>query len=206
MPIDAVVFDIGRVLIEWDPERFYDSRLGEAERMRLFQEVDLLGMNEGLDRGDDFKSAVYGLAERHPAWADEIRHWHDSWLKMAYAEIPHSVRLLRNLRRAGVPVFALSNFGIGPFELASTVYPFFKEFDQAYVSGYLGTLKPEPEIYEHLERGSKVAPNRLLFTDDRPENIAAAAERGWNTHLFTTPDTLARRLVDEGLLSEEDAT
>ncbi|APG45574.1 HAD family hydrolase [Phaeobacter porticola] len=205
MPVTAVVFDIGRVLIEWEPERFYDAYIGKPQREALFRDVDLHGMNLGIDRGDDFKEAVYSLAGRHPKWAEEIRHWHDSWLQMASPDIPHSVRLMRALRQRRIPVFALTNFGIGTFDLAKKVYPFFNEFDQVFVSGHLQTIKPEAAIYAHLERDTGVTPEQLLFTDDRPENIEAAAARGWQTHLFTTPDTWAQRLVDEGLLQLEDA-
>jgi 2-haloacid dehalogenase len=205
MTIDAVVFDIGNVLIEWNPERFYDARLGAETRKRLFAQVPLHEMNLGLDRGAPFRASVYDLAAQHPDWRDEIRHWHDSWLEFAYTDIPQSVQVLRALRARGVPVLALSNFGIGTFELALTAYPVLGEFDQSYISGHLGCIKPDAEIYQHLEQGSGIAPERLLFADDRPENIEAAAQRGWQTHLFTTPKDWAARLVQAGLLTAEDA-
>lgn len=205
MPVEAVVFDIGNVLIQWNPERFYDARLGEGERKRLFAEVPLHEMNLGLDRGDPFKTSVYALADQYPVWAKEIRHWHDSWLDFAHSDIAHSIRLLRALRRKAVPVYALSNFGLGPFEIAQRAFPVLSEFDQTYISGALGCIKPDAEIYQHLEEGSGRAPESLLFADDRPENIAAAEIRGWQTHLFTTPEGWAARLVEAGLLSAEEA-
>ncbi|MCD9149310.1 HAD family hydrolase [Pseudophaeobacter flagellatus] len=205
MTIDAVVFDIGKVLIEWDPERFYDARLGLETRQRLFAEVPLHEMNLRLDRGAPFRDSVYDLAAQHPEWQKEICHWHDNWLDFAPREIAHSVRLMRALRRSGVPVLALSNFGIGTFDLARQAYPFLDEFDQSYISGHLGCIKPGDEIYQYLEQGTGVLPERLLFADDRPENIEAAAARGWQTHLFTTPEGWATRLVSAGLLSQEDA-
>ncbi|NIZ60326.1 haloacid dehalogenase [Sedimentitalea sp. CY04] len=205
MPIQAVVFDIGNVLLEWHPERFYDAQIGPDRRRALFADVDLHGMNLGVDRGDDFRSSVYGLADQHPEWQDEIRLWHDSWLQMAAPEIPHSTRLLRALKSNGTPVFALSNFGIGTFEIACKAYPVLTEFDRSYVSGYMQTLKPEAEIYARLEADCGVEPGHLLFADDRSENTKAAEARGWQTHLFTTPDGWANRLVHEGLLTDEQA-
>lgn len=205
MTIEAVVFDIGQVLIEWHPEGTYDRVIGEARRRALFAEVDLHAMNDLIDRGADFKATVYDWADRHPAWRDEVRMWHDNWLQMASPAIPHSVRLMRAVQARGVPVFALTNFGVGTFELARGTYPFFNEFDRAYVSGRLQQMKPEAAIYETLERDCAIAPDRLIFTDDRPENIEAAAARGWKTHLFEGPEGWAARLVAEGVLSEEEA-
>ncbi len=205
MTISAVVFDIGRVLIEWEPERFYDRTIGEPRRHALFKEVDIHAANLDVDRGHPFRETIYGLADQHPKWAEEIKLWHDRWLEMASPEIPHSVRLLRALRAKGIPVYALTNFGVETFVIAQTHYPFLREFDQAFVSGHLRCIKPDAEIYAHLEEGTGKAPSELLFTDDRPENIAAAAVRGWKTHLFDTPDTWAARLVAEGLLTEEEA-
>lgn len=205
MPIKTVVFDIGNVLLEWHPEQFYDAQIGEERRRALFAQVDLHGMNLNVDRGYDFHSSVYALAEQHPEWQDEIRLWHDSWLQMATPEIPHSTRLLRALRAQGHPVFALSNFGIGTFELACKAYPVLTEFDRSYVSGYMQVIKPDAEIYARLEADCGHPPAHLLFADDRPENIEAAAARGWQTHLFTSPDAWAERLVSEGLLTKEQA-
>ena len=203
--IEAVIFDIGNVLIEWNPERYYDRVIGEARRRALFAEVDLHAVNDRVDRGEDFRDTIYAAAELYPRWRDEIRQWHDSWIELASPEIPGSVRLLRALRARGVPVFALTNFGVGSFDYALTRYDFLAEFDRSYVSGRMKTVKPEPHIYQMLEEDSGIAPDRLLFTDDRPENIAAASSRGWQTHLFEGPEGWGARLVAEGLLTGAEA-
>lgn len=198
--IEAVVFDIGNVLIEWQPERFYDTVMGVEDRKKMFTAIDLHHMNDLVDRGANWKDTVYAAAEEYPEYRDMIQLWHDRWLDMASPAIEQSVDALRRLRMGFVPVFALSNFGIQTFEYAETVYPFLKEFDQRYISGYLGEVKPEPRIYEILERECGVAPDRLLFADDRQENLDAAAARGWNVHLFDGPEGWIARLKAEGLL------
>ncbi len=203
--IKAVVFDLGRVLITWEPEQFYDAQIGEERRKAFFAEVPIHEANLDVDRGAPLKETIYALAEAHPKWADEIRMWHDRWLEMASPRIPHSVRLLRALKAKGIPVLALTNFGVETFEIAKGEYEFLSEFDEAYVSGHLKCIKPDAEIYTHLEQGSGYRGAELIFADDRPENIDAAAARGWHTHLFTTPKGWADRLVAEGLLSPEDA-
>lgn len=205
MAIEAVVFDIGRVLIEWNPERFFDAEYGEEHRRRLFDAVDLHDMNNDIDRGADFRETVYATAEQYPEWSAEIRHWHDSWIHLASPEIPHSVRLMRALKARGTPVYVLSNIGIGTYAIAREAYPFLAEFNRLFLSGELQRVKPEPEIYAAVEEATGVAPASLLFADDLPKNIEAAAARGWQTHLFTTPEGWAARLVQEGLLREEEA-
>ncbi|ETX27897.1 HAD family hydrolase [Roseivivax isoporae] len=201
MTIGAVVFDIGNVLIEWQPERHYDAVIGRARREALFAEVDLHTMNDAIDRGGDFRETVMACADRHPDWADEIRLWHDSWLRLAGPAIPQSVAALRGLRDAGVPVFALSNFGVGTFAVAEPEYPFLAEFDRRYISGHMGMAKPDHDIYAALEEDCGVPPGQLLFTDDRADNIAVAAARGWQTHLFEGPEGWLARLRAEGLLT-----
>ncbi|MBI1418739.1 MAG: HAD-IA family hydrolase [Limimaricola sp.] len=205
MSVDAVIFDIGNVLIEWNPERFYDSAIGEARRRAMFDAVDLHGMNDAIDRGADWQTEVAACAARFPDWADEIGMWHSHWIEMARPAIDRSVRLLAALQAKGVPVFSLTNFGIQTHAFAVPHYPFLASFDRAYISGHMGVIKPDPAIYAMVEADCGVAPERLLFTDDRADNIAAAAARGWQTHHFDGPAGWAARLVAEGLLSEAEA-
>ena len=172
--IKAVVFDIGNVLLGWQPEAYYDSRIGAARRKRLFADVDLHAMNLRVDRGAPFRDSVRGLAAQHPDWADEIMLWHDGWSQMLTPVIAENVALLRGLRAQGLPVLALSNFGRETFDIACATHDFLNEFDQRYISGHLGVVKPEAEIYAILERESGIAPAHLFFIDDKPENIAAA--------------------------------
>lgn len=204
MAIEAVVFDIGRVLIDWNPEGFYDARLGRDGRERFFAETAVTAMNDEIDRGAPFRETVMAHAARHPDWADEIIHWYDSWDQMIGPDLPQTGRLLLALKARGVPVFALSNIGDETFAIAAARYPVLGRFDRAYVSGRLRLIKPDPRIYAAVETDSGLAPGALLFTDDRADNIAAAA-RGWQTHLFEHPEGLAARLVAEGLLSAEEA-
>ncbi|MEZ5720630.1 MAG: HAD family phosphatase [Paracoccaceae bacterium] len=204
-PPEAVVFDIGNVLIEWQPERAYAGMVGADRAQAMFAAVDLHHMNEIVDRGGDFRETVYAAADAVPEFRDEIRMWHDRWLDVAGPEIPRSVRLLRALRRKGVAVFALSNFGRGSFAVAETAWPFLAEFDRRYISGHLGVTKPSARIYEIVEEDSGIAPERLLFADDMAHNVEAAAARGWQVHLFDGPEGWARRLVAAGLLEAEEA-
>ena len=205
MSVDAVVFDIGNVLIEWQPERYYDSIFGEPRRRALFEAVDLHAMNDRVDRGELLRDVAYETAELYPEFRDDIRRWNDDWIKMASPAIPHSVRLLRALRSKGVPVFALTNFGKDTFAHAQTEYDFLSEFDRAYVSGHMEVIKPEAQIYQMLEDDSGVAPEHLLFADDRLDNIEAAAARGWQVHLFESSKGWAERLIAAGLLNAEEA-
>jgi 2-haloacid dehalogenase len=205
MTVDAVVFDIGNVLIEWQPERFYDRVIGEDRRRAIFDTVDLHKMNDRVDRGEHFCDVIYETADQYPQIRDDIRMWHDNWIEMASPAIEHSVRLMRALQSKGVPVFALTNFGVESFAYAQTEYDFLNEFDRAYVSGHMKVIKPNADIYAQLEADCGIDPKHLLFTDDRLDNIEAAAARGWQTHLFEGATGWAARLVAEELLSKEAA-
>jgi len=205
MQPQAVVFDIGNVLLEWYPEPFYDRVIGQDRRKALFAAVDLYTMNQAVDLGAPFRSSVYALADRHPEWRTEICLWHDRWIDMAARAIPHSARLMRALRARGVPVFSLTNFGVESLELAARHYPILAEFDREYVSGHLQLIKPGPGIYAALEADCGIAPEALIFTDDKRENIDVAAARGWQVHLFEGPQGWADQLVASGLLSADEA-
>lgn len=202
---EAVIFDIGNVLIEWQPERFYDRTIGADRRQEMFSQVDLHAMNDLIDRGQPFAATIFDWAERYPQWRDEIRMWHDNWIDLASPAIDHSVRLLRALRARGVPVFALTNFGVENFDYATRVYPFLDEFDRRYVSGRMKTVKPEAEIYRMVETDCGLQGRALLFADDRMDNISVAEARGWQTHHFTGAQGWADRLVFAGLLAEDEA-
>ena len=201
----AVVFDIGNVLIEWQPERFFDSVIGADRRQAMFAAVDLHAMNDRVDSGEHFTDTIYATADSTPEWRDEIRLWHDRWIEMASPVIHHSVRLMKALQSNNIPVFSLTNFGIQSYDLAARHYPFLREFDRDFISGHLRMIKPDPEIFAAVEQQTGLSPDALLFTDDRPDNIASARVRGWQTHLFEGPTGWAARLVDEGLLSPEEA-
>jgi|TARA_B110000908_G_scaffold158207_1_gene199088 2-haloacid dehalogenase len=205
MTAKAVIFDIGNVLIEWQPEQFYDAVIGEARRRALFETLDLHAMNERVDLGENFTKVVTQAAQSIPDWSDEIMMWHDRWLDMASPAIEHSGRLMAALQAKGVPVFSLTNFGIETYAIAEQKYPFMRIFDRDFISGHMGVVKPDPQIYQMVENGSALSGDALLFTDDRPENIEAAALRGWQTHLFDGSQGWADRLVFEGLLTEEEA-
>lgn len=191
-PVQAVIFDIGNVLIRWDPVQFYDRVIGPDARRALFAAVDLDGMNLSVDAGADLHEAVEEMAAQHPDHARFIRMWRDNWLEFVTGPIDGSVALLRKLRAAGVPVHALTNFGHAPLAMADAAYPFLLEFDSRFVSAELGLCKPDPAIYSAVEQRLNIAAEGLLFIDDKPENIAAASARGWQTHLFSEPESLAR--------------
>ncbi|PWR02211.1 haloacid dehalogenase [Meridianimarinicoccus roseus] len=203
MTVRAVVFDIGNVLIRWDPARFYDARIGPEARAALFARVDLDGMNLSVDAGADLHDAVEALAAANPGDAALIRMWRDNWLDFVVGPIRGSVALLRRLRAAGIPVHALTNFGHAPLALADAAYPFLREFDRRFVSAELRLCKPDPAIYAAVEAVVDAPPEGLFFIDDKPENIAAAAARGWQTHLFTEPEPLVSALAAAGVTAAQ---
>ncbi len=205
MTVQAVVFDIGNVLLEWNPERFYDRVLGPDRRKVFFAETGVEEMNRRIDLGHHFTETVYAHADAIPEWRNEIRMWHDNWIEMASPAIDHSVRLMAALQARGVPVFSLTNFGVESYDVAAGHYPFLEAFDRDFISGHMKVMKPDARIYEMLEEATGLQGDALIFTDDRPENIDAAGERGWRTHHFASPRGWADRLVDEGLLTQEEA-
>jgi 2-haloacid dehalogenase len=205
MTIKAVVFDIGNVLIEWQPERFFDNVIGPDRRRAMFETVDLHAMNDKVDMGHHFTETIYATADAYPEWRSEIRLWHDRWIEMASPVIDHSVRLMAALQSKRIPVFSLTNFGIQSYAHAATYYDFLSNFDRDFISGHMKVIKPDPLIYQMLEDASGLSGADLIFTDDRADNIAVAEARGWRTHLFDGPQGWSDRLVSEGLLSRDEA-
>ena len=197
---EAIVFDIGRVLITWDPEGCYDRWIGEDRRRALFDDVPLYETNLEIDRGEPFREAIVALAEAHPDWSKEIMFWHDRWAEMVVPPIPGSVALLERLVAGPRPVHALTNFGRETFVQALELHPFLTLFDRTFVSGRLGLVKPDPAIYAAVEEGLGLSGPAIFFTDDSRANIAAARARGWDAHLFEGPEGLETALTQRGLL------
>jgi len=197
----AVIFDIGNVLIEWQPQRLYRELIpDDGARRAFFETADPEAMNDEVDRGAPFRETVYDHAEKFPQYRELIRAWHDRWLDMASPSIPGSWEILRALKAENIPVFALSNFGIESFAYAETIYPVLAEFDRRFISGHMGLIKPDPQIYAELEAATGLNGAELTFFDDREDNIEAARGFGWQAHVFKGPSGMLVNLEEMGLL------
>jgi 2-haloacid dehalogenase len=202
----AVVFDIGNVLIRWDPERLYRRLiLDDAARRRFLTEVCPPAWNERFDRGEAMPAGVEAHAALHPAHADLIRAWWERWPEMLGPAFEGTVACLRALKAKGTPVYALSNFAADTFEIARRLYPVLDEFDGRVVSAHVGLVKPDPAIYALVEDLAGLPPEALFFVDDLPANVAVARARGWRAHRFNGEGGLVRALLDHDLLAPHEA-
>lgn len=199
-----VVFDLGGVLIDWEPRRLYRRIFAEEAAMeRFLTEVCTAAWNAELDRGRPFAEAIEELVARHPEEARAIRAWRERWLEMIGGPIAGTVALLERLAGRGTPLVALSNWSAETFPLVrdDPSYAFLGHFETIFLSGELGMIKPEPAIFAHLLAATGRAAERCLFIDDSAANIEAARRLGFATHRFRAPELLADELAARGLLA-----
>jgi 2-haloacid dehalogenase len=200
--IDNVIFDIGRVLVRWEPERLYRTLFkSEAEIAAFFAETGLIERNLEFDRGEPFATGLADLAGRFPHYADALYAFDTRWAETINGEIPESVGILNALRGAGVPNFAITNFAREKFDVALRLHPMLGQFDDIVVSADVKLIKPDPAIFRLLIDRQGLDPARTLFIDDSAKNIAAARELGLAVHLFDEANqgALTQECVEFGL-------
>lgn len=201
--IDTVIFDLGNVLIGWDPQRLYRQLIeDEAQREWFLREVCNSDWNEQQDAGRPWAEATALLRDRFPEHAEWIDAYHLRWKETLVGPIEGSVALLAELKSRGVRVLALTNWSQETFPIARQLYPFLDWFEGIVVSGEEGLIKPDPRIYQRLLERYDVNPATALYIDDSARNVAAAEALGMQGWLFKDPDGLRERLVDLRLLDE----
>ena len=188
----AVVFDIGGVLIDWDPNHLYEKLIPDPElRRRFLTTVCTPEWNHEMDAGRSVSEAVMTLAAKHPNHAALIRAWWTRWPEMLGGEVPGTRRLAEELARAGRPLFALTNWSAETWPFGVKQYPFLEDlFDGVVVSGQERIAKPDPRLFEILNDRYRLTPHSTVYIDDSPANIESAAGLGYITHLFESADHL----------------
>jgi 2-haloacid dehalogenase len=196
-----VVFDIGNVLLRWNPRYLYRKVFDDEERMERFL-ATALGMDfvSHTDIAEDFAAAVATRAESFPEFAKELTMFRPRWIETLGGPIEENVALLRRLRASGKPVYALSNFARETFALAERHHDFLGEFDDRVISGHVGVVKPDPRIYQILFERVARQPSELLFIDDSPANVRASEALGMPAIHFGPGVDLESELVARGVL------
>lgn len=190
--VDAVVFDLGNVLIEWDPLRVFSDE--------CLEEIDFFTWNAELDRGAPFADVVAGVRTRFPQWCEQLDVFRDDW-PAVLGPVDHAVvAVVDELRAAGIGLYLLSNSSAETLPLSPEVGALLERFDGVLVSGEVGMLKPDPSIYEEATRRFGLTPARTWFVDDNAANIAGAIAAGWNAFLFTDAARLRAELAAAGIV------
>jgi 2-haloacid dehalogenase len=201
--VDTVVFDLGGVLIDWDPRHLYRQLLDDEAEIELFLEtVCTTGWNAQMDAGRQFAEGVAELVAQYPDQEWLIRAYADRWEDMLAGEVPGTVEVLDDLARAGVRLFALTNWSRETFPIARRRYPFLDRFMAVVISGDEGIAKPDPRLFQVLVDRHGVEPAAALLVDDSVANVEVAAALGFVTERFTSAEALRSRLVREGLLGD----
>jgi 2-haloacid dehalogenase len=194
------VFDIGGVVLEWDPGLVYRELIPDPAELEWFlSEVCTPEWNGTLDAGRPFDEACDELAARHPAHGDLVHAWKRQD-DMIAGEIDGTAELVSRLREKAVPLYLLTNMPAGIFAARRERYPVLRRFDGAVVSGEEGVLKPSPEIFARLQERYGLDPAATLFVDDAEVNVRGARAAGFRAHHFVDPPTLALELRECGLL------
>jgi 2-haloacid dehalogenase len=197
----VVVFDLGGVLVDWDPRHLYRKLFDDPDAMESFlAEVTTAEWNAHQDAGRPWAEAVEVLVAEHPERRELIEAFHARWPEMLAGEIPGTVDVLAELRASGVRLLALSNWSAELFPIARERFAFMSWFEGIVISGDVRVNKPDPRIFEHLAERFGIEPAEAVFIDDVPANVEAARHLGYRAVTFTDAAALRRELVALELL------
>lgn len=190
--IDTVIFDLGGVLIDWNPRYVYRKIFRTEEEVEWFLEnVTTSEWNENQDAGYPLHKATEELIAKHPEWEPQIKAYYGRWLEMLGDSIHETVDILNGLKKNGkYKLYALTNWSAETFPHALERFEFFKLFDGVLVSGEEKMRKPFPEFYQRLLNKFNIEPSRALFIDDSLRNVKAAEAVGIKSIAFQSPDKL----------------
>ena len=201
MTYPTVVSDLGNVLIRWDPRPALAAGVGDAEAARLLaaEDFDFAAWNAAQDAGRSFADGVAEVARSHPHWAEHVAAYGPNFAASITGEVEDTVRVLRDLHGAGVPLVALTNWAAETFPHARERFSFLELFDDIVVSGEERVAKPDPAIFEILARRVGRPLTECVFVDDSPANVEAAAAAGMDAIRFTDTGHLRGDLRARGL-------
>ncbi|WP_159728516.1 HAD family phosphatase [Methylosinus sp. Ce-a6] len=199
--VTTVVFDVGNVLVDWNPRHLYRKLFDDAEAMeRFLGEICTTDWNLELDRGRPFAEAVDELVTRFPDFAEAIRAYDARWSEMVAGPIAGSVALLERLAERETPLYALTNFSDEKFVETYERFVFFRRFAGVVVSGRVKLLKPDPAIYRLLLETYGLDPAECFFIDDSAANVEGARNVGMHAARFESPEQVERELMELALL------
>jgi 2-haloacid dehalogenase len=199
----AIVFDLGGVLIDWNPRHLYRSLFHDDARMeRFLAEVCHAEWNRGIDAGRPFAEAIRERQSEVPEYTEFIGLWFSRWKDMLGGEIPGTVAILRELRALGLHLYALTNWSAETFPMARERFDFLAWFERIVVSGEVGMAKPDRAIFELATRQCHLVPARTVYLDDVQDNIDMALSLGYDAIRFTGAGALRRALAARGLLGK----
>ena len=196
-----VIFDLGGVLIDWDPRRAYRQLGGTEDEIGHFLErVATSAWNHQFDAGRPFAEGIAERKAQFPDHADWLDAWWSAWPEMLVGAKDETVAILAELKARGTPVTALTNWSAETFPIARARFPFLDTFEHVTVSGAVGLAKPDPAIFHRHAADAGVEPAEALFIDDTAANVEVARQLGFHAHAFTTAAALRDELSAYDLL------
>lgn len=198
--IRAIVFDLGGVLIGWDPRLLYRKLFDDdASIDRFFHEVDFHGWNLEQDRGRTFEEGVAELTARFPHYAEYIRAYDERYPETVTGALEPTVQVLSKLQQAGYPLYALSNWSAEKYEYARARFDFLNWFDLIVVSAHVQLVKPDPRIFELLLERTGRRAAECIFIDDNETNVQVARAMGFHAIRFESAPQLVADLQRLGI-------
>jgi 2-haloacid dehalogenase len=200
--IDTIIFDLGAVLIDWNPRHLYRKIFNTEEEITWFLEnICTHEWNEKQDAGRPFEEATQELLEKFPEHEHPIRAWYDRWQETISGSIPDTVDILKQIKEQDEHrLYALTNWSAQTFPWALQQFEFLHWFEGIVVSGHEKTRKPFPEFYQILFNRYNVDPGTALFIDDSKRNIDGAQALGLRGIWFQSPAQLKTDLQELGIL------
>jgi 2-haloacid dehalogenase len=200
MNIQTIVFDLGGVLIDWNPRYLYRKLLQSEEEIEYFlNHICSPEWNAQQDAGRPFREGVALLKQRHPQYAELIDAYVQRWEETLGDAHWETVEVLREVKQMGMPVYALTNWSAETFPVARERFEFLNWFEGILVSGEVRLKKPDPAIFRLLLEKYQIDASRTIYIDDVKENIIAAGALGFCTILFRSAAQLRDSLREFGL-------
>jgi len=200
--IKNIIFDLGGVLIDWNPKYVYRTIFKTEEEVNWFLEnITVMDWNVQQDAGRDLDQGTALLVEKFPKWENEIKAYYGRWTEMLGGPIDGSVRILKELLdKKNHRILALTNWSHQTYPIAQKRYDFLSWFEGVVVSGEEKCIKPDPKIYNIILERYTLNANECLFIDDNQNNVDAAIACGMESVLFESPEKLRRELEEHKIM------